>query len=196
MRPPCLPRAASRGDRVCVARGSMPYSAVTQPSPRAPQEGRHAVLDARGDEHARVAELHQHRSLGVPRVPARDPDRAQLVGCAAARISSPAPIHAPDQRTAAAVRVVRKRSGRLYGALPEVRERILETSRATLARLPDARDLQVREPSPESVGAEQQDVARLQRAATGETSSPEGRDRRRCSIRRSCASGAPPPASR
>ena len=28
-----LPRAASRSLRVCVARGSMPYSAVTQPSP-------------------------------------------------------------------------------------------------------------------------------------------------------------------
>ena len=31
--PLCLPRAASRSLRVCVARGSMPYSAVTQPSP-------------------------------------------------------------------------------------------------------------------------------------------------------------------
>src|SRR5690606_10869749 len=31
VRPPCLPRAASRWVRVCVARGSMPYSAVTQP---------------------------------------------------------------------------------------------------------------------------------------------------------------------
>ncbi|CFW39956.1 Uncharacterised protein [Bordetella pertussis] len=34
VRPLCLPRAASRSPRVCVARGSMPYSAVTQPSPR------------------------------------------------------------------------------------------------------------------------------------------------------------------
>ena len=33
VRPLCLPRAASRSLRVCVARGSMPYSAVTQPSP-------------------------------------------------------------------------------------------------------------------------------------------------------------------
>ena len=33
MRPLCLPRAASRSLRLCVARGSMPYSAVTQPSP-------------------------------------------------------------------------------------------------------------------------------------------------------------------
>ena len=33
VRPLCLPRAASRSLRVCVLRGSMPYSAVTQPSP-------------------------------------------------------------------------------------------------------------------------------------------------------------------
>ena len=33
VRPDCLPFAASRLPRVCVARGSMPYSAVTQPSP-------------------------------------------------------------------------------------------------------------------------------------------------------------------
>jgi hypothetical protein len=33
VRPLCLPRAASRSLRVWVLRGSMPYSAVTQPSP-------------------------------------------------------------------------------------------------------------------------------------------------------------------
>jgi len=33
VRPDCLPRAASRSPRVLVARGSMPYSAVTQPRP-------------------------------------------------------------------------------------------------------------------------------------------------------------------
>ncbi len=33
VRPVCLPTAASRRPRVCVARGSMPYSAVTQPAP-------------------------------------------------------------------------------------------------------------------------------------------------------------------
>src|SRR5215207_10538850 len=33
VRPLCFPRAASRSLRVWVARGSMPYSAVTQPSP-------------------------------------------------------------------------------------------------------------------------------------------------------------------
>jgi hypothetical protein len=33
VRPPCLPLAASREVRVWVARGNMPYSAVTQPSP-------------------------------------------------------------------------------------------------------------------------------------------------------------------
>ena len=33
VRPPCLPLAASRALRVWVARGSIPYSAVTQPCP-------------------------------------------------------------------------------------------------------------------------------------------------------------------
>ena len=33
MRPDCLPAAASRAPRVWVARGSIPYSAVTQPEP-------------------------------------------------------------------------------------------------------------------------------------------------------------------
>jgi len=33
VRPLCLPLAASRALRVWVARGSMPYSAVTQPAP-------------------------------------------------------------------------------------------------------------------------------------------------------------------
>ena len=33
VRPLCLPLAASRRPRVWVARGSMPYSAVTQPEP-------------------------------------------------------------------------------------------------------------------------------------------------------------------
>ena len=33
VRPLCLPLAASRSLRVWVERGSMPYSAVTQPSP-------------------------------------------------------------------------------------------------------------------------------------------------------------------
>ncbi|MBV6406592.1 MAG: hypothetical protein EFKGCFLK_00137 [Rhodocyclaceae bacterium] len=34
VRPLCLPLAASRAVRVCVERGSMPYSAVSQPWPR------------------------------------------------------------------------------------------------------------------------------------------------------------------
>jgi hypothetical protein len=33
VRPDCLPVAASREPRVCVARGSIPYSAVTHPEP-------------------------------------------------------------------------------------------------------------------------------------------------------------------
>ena len=39
VRPDRLPRAASRSSRVCVARGSMPYSAVTQPWPELRMNG-------------------------------------------------------------------------------------------------------------------------------------------------------------
>src|SRR5947207_15823608 len=39
VRPLCLPRAASRSVRVFVERGSMPYSAVTQPRPLSFRKG-------------------------------------------------------------------------------------------------------------------------------------------------------------
>ena len=39
VRPDCLPRAASRSLRVWVARGNMPYSAVTQPCPLPRRKG-------------------------------------------------------------------------------------------------------------------------------------------------------------
>ena len=81
--PLCLPRAASRSLRVWVARGSMPYSAVTQPSPLAALGTAAPSPRRRGAQHARVAELDQHRAFGVAGVAARDADRAQLVGGAA-----------------------------------------------------------------------------------------------------------------
>jgi hypothetical protein len=39
VRPDCFPRAASRSPRVWVARGSIPYSAVTQPRPELRRNG-------------------------------------------------------------------------------------------------------------------------------------------------------------
>jgi hypothetical protein len=54
VRPLCLPRAASRSPRVWVARGSMPYSAVTQPSPLPLFVAGHFFFDRRGAQH-RVA---------------------------------------------------------------------------------------------------------------------------------------------
>ena len=64
-----LARAASRRVRVVVARGSMPYSAVTQPCPVLAQERRHALLDARRAQHIGVAEPDQARALGLERHP-------------------------------------------------------------------------------------------------------------------------------
>ena len=85
VRPLCLPRAASRGERVCVARGSIPYSAVTQPCPLPRRNGGHALLHARGTQHARVPELHQHRAFSVTGEAAREADLPQLIRRAAAR---------------------------------------------------------------------------------------------------------------
>jgi hypothetical protein len=65
VRPLCLPLAASRSLRVWVARGSMPYSAVTQPSPSPAGVRRHLLFDGGGAQHLRVAELDQHRALGM-----------------------------------------------------------------------------------------------------------------------------------
>ena len=48
VRPDCLPRAASRSVRVLVERGSMPYSAVTQPCGCAFQVRRLPLEHARG----------------------------------------------------------------------------------------------------------------------------------------------------
>ena len=84
VRPLCLPRAASRAERVWVERGSMPYSAVTQPWPLPRRNGGHGLLDAGGAQHLGVAELDQHRAFGVLGEPAREADRAQLIGRAAA----------------------------------------------------------------------------------------------------------------
>ena len=78
VRPDCLPLAASRGAaRVRGARqhavfGGDPALAL------AAQERRHAFLDARGAQHARLAELDEHRAFGVAREAAREAHRAQL----------------------------------------------------------------------------------------------------------------------
>ena len=78
VRPPTLPRAASRSERVWVERGNMPYSAVTQPAPAVAQERRHALLHRRRAQHARRAERDQRRALGVPQVVRSDLHRSQL----------------------------------------------------------------------------------------------------------------------
>jgi hypothetical protein len=79
VRPLCLPRAASRSLRVWVARGSMPYSAVTQPSPLPfLWPGTFSSTDA--VHSTRVSpKLDQHRAFGVDGVATGDAHGAQLV---------------------------------------------------------------------------------------------------------------------
>ena len=50
-----------------VERGSMPYSAVTQPRPGVAKEGGHPVLDRGGAQNMRVAEFGKAGALGVKR---------------------------------------------------------------------------------------------------------------------------------
>ena len=64
VRPP-TGRARLRARCACSCeRGSMPYSAVTQPRPLSAEERRDALLDRRGADDARGAHLDQHRTLG------------------------------------------------------------------------------------------------------------------------------------
>ena len=79
VRPPCLPRAASRSLRVLVARGSMPYSAVNHPRSLALEKTGHLFVDRNGAQNPRLAELDQHRAFSVARVTARQADRAKLI---------------------------------------------------------------------------------------------------------------------
>ena len=60
-----LARAASRAPRVWVARGSMPYSAVTQPVPLPFRNGGTFSSTLAVHRTLRVAELDQHGALGV-----------------------------------------------------------------------------------------------------------------------------------
>src|SRR6185295_5543290 len=55
------------------------------------EERRHALLGARGAQHLGVAELDQHRALGVLGIAALDAHRAQLVGATAVGAAHCAP---------------------------------------------------------------------------------------------------------
>ena len=75
VRPDCLPPRASRAPRVWVARGSMPYSAVTQPVPLPLRNGGTFSSTLAVHSTLRVADLDQHRALGVAGVVARGSGR-------------------------------------------------------------------------------------------------------------------------
>ena len=117
VRPLCLPRAASRSLRVWVARGSMPYSAVTQPSPLpflcgGTFSSTEAVHSTRG-----VAELDQHRAFGVDGVAAGDAHRAQLVGGAARRFVTNSLMVLQSEIRRHCVRAAERRMASLISAI-------------------------------------------------------------------------------
>ena len=78
VRPPTRPDDASRCVRVVVARGSMPYSAVTHPLPELRRKRRHAVLDAGRADHFRLARFHEDRSFRVDQIVRRDARGSKL----------------------------------------------------------------------------------------------------------------------
>ena len=68
VRPPTLPLDASRVERVVVARGSMPYSAVTQPLPVPRRNGGTRSSTLAVQITRRLADLDQDRAFGVEQV--------------------------------------------------------------------------------------------------------------------------------
>ena len=81
VRPPCLPAVASRRVRSEVARGSIPYSAVTQPRPLALEPRRQTVFERCRHEHVGVAEFYQARALGVFTTPRSRVTARSSSGC-------------------------------------------------------------------------------------------------------------------
>ena len=83
VRPDCLPPAASRRPRVWVARGSMPYSAVTQPRPL-PRSQAGRLVSTEAVHSTRVSpKLDQAAALGVAGEAGLHGDGAHLVWRAA-----------------------------------------------------------------------------------------------------------------
>ena len=66
-----------------VEAGSIPYSALTQPRPRAAQPARQLSCDAGRADHARAADREQHRAVGRLDEAGQQVERAQLVRRAA-----------------------------------------------------------------------------------------------------------------
>ena len=149
VRPLCLPLAASRGD--ARMRGARQH-AVFGGDPAlvlAAQESGNAFFDAGGAQHARVAELDQHRAFGVLRELTRESHGAQLIGCAAAGTGGHQAL--PIQRTTAAEvlslpapTTLTERSARRTQLFAQRRAR----------RRKCAADVAVIEPAPQAVGAD------------------------------------------
>src|SRR5579863_9433088 len=161
VRPLCLPRAASRAVRVCVERGSMPYSAVIQPWPLPRRNG--------GTESSTLA---VHSTCVSPKATITDPSaclawRRSKLTCRSWSASRPevrsiASVSQPAQRRGGGV--VAAGAAALHRALAERLEFAGELTRA--AEL--IGDVTVLERPPQAVGADQQYVLRAQRAAAAE----------------------------
>ena len=78
VRPPTLPRADSRGMRGRARAGQHAVLGRDPAAAAVAQEGRHALFDAGGADHAGLPDLDQHRAVGVRMNARGDLDRPQL----------------------------------------------------------------------------------------------------------------------
>src|SRR5262252_9064598 len=161
VRPLCLPRAASRAVRVCVARGSMPYSAVIQPWPLPRRKG--------GTTSSTLA---VQSTWVSPNSTSTEPS-ACLVGRRAKRTCRSSSGARPEGLLTPLVPEPAQRRGRgVVARAAGGLDRALTEREQLVAQPPGgcqlAGDLLVLERAPQAIGAHEQHVVRLERAPPGE----------------------------
>src|SRR5881227_43690 len=156
VRPLCLPRAASRAVRVCVERGSMPYSAVIQPWDLPRRNGGTvsstlAVHSTWVSPHSIRTEPSAWRAWRRVKLTRRSSSTSRPEGRPMGAFLIPEPAE-------------RRRGGVVAGAAAALHGARAELEQLT-AQLPGAAelggDLGVGERAPQSVGASHDDVDRL-----------------------------------
>ena len=176
----------------------MPYSAVTQPRPLPAQERRHAFLDGGRAEHARVAELDEHRAFGVSREATGDsaPGRSSLgtrrlrfeVGSLSARAAAES---SPACRASARRRVLLSLNGADACTARSAERFAARRAAPGCPSRKNAGDVGCRADSAQMPSVQtKQHVARLQLVPAAHGHLRDRGSRRRGSTRRSCASGA------
>src|SRR5688572_8451817 len=165
VRPLWRPRAASRAERVCVARGSIPYSAVSQPLPLLRRKAgtpfstlavhkTRVPPNSQSTEPSACAVKRRVKRTGRNSSAARPPGRM---------LGSVVRSAMPDEAGSRGIVAVRRRGG--YCPLDQLFQRGARRAVAPGAGLQEPGDLGVLEVRPDAVGADHEDVAVLERLA-------------------------------